>query len=100
MEELAPGLPTKAVVDWSGTSRGQIKRFAKGHGFAAFVEDGPKLNQEGGIVYADKEIDYQFISAPSTASTAWMVIAIKQLQGVPNAQLFFSNPATSPKLDR
>ena len=49
IEELAPGLPTKAVVDWSLTSRDQVKRFAHEHGFDAFVDDGPLLNQDAWI---------------------------------------------------
>ncbi len=47
MEELAPGLPTKAVFDWSQANREQVKRFAKEQEFEAFVDDGPKINQEG-----------------------------------------------------
>jgi Cu(I)/Ag(I) efflux system membrane protein CusA/SilA len=46
IEELAPGLPTKAVFDWSQVNREHAKRFAKEQGFDAFVEDGPQINQE------------------------------------------------------
>jgi len=46
IQELAPGLPTKAVVDWSLAGRAQLNRFASDHGFEAYVDDGPSLNQD------------------------------------------------------
>ena len=46
IEEIAPGLPSKAVFDWSQANPEQVKRFATDHGFEAFIQDGPKINQE------------------------------------------------------
>lgn len=45
IEEIAPGLPSKAVIDWDLISRSEIEQLAKNEGFHAF-EDG-HLNQEG-----------------------------------------------------
>ena len=42
--ELAPGLPTKAVVDYRETTRAEIKEFARTQGFEAFTST--ELNQE------------------------------------------------------
>ena len=40
--ELAPGLPTKAVIDHSRASREEVAEFARAHGFSAY--DGPRLH--------------------------------------------------------
>ena len=42
--EIAPGLPTKAVVDYTRTTREEVASFAAGLGFAAY--DGIELNQK------------------------------------------------------
>ena len=39
--EIAPGLPTRAVVDWKRVGRDEVEAFARAHGFAAF--DGADL---------------------------------------------------------
>lgn len=44
IEELRPGLPARAVADWSQTDRKTLEAFAAAQGFEAF--DGPDLNQE------------------------------------------------------
>jgi len=44
IEETAPGLPTKAVIDYKKTSREEVKAFASAHGFDAFT--GADLNQD------------------------------------------------------
>ncbi len=43
--EIAPGMPTKAVVDFRHTNQREVEAFAKAHGFAAFA--GAELNQKG-----------------------------------------------------
>lgn len=47
IEVIAPGLPEKAVIDFSKTTPGEIKLFAASKGFDAY--DGSKLNQDGWI---------------------------------------------------
>ena len=42
--EISPGLPTKAVVNYRKTTRDEVRRFAKKHGFEAF--QGKDLNQK------------------------------------------------------
>ncbi|NGP54202.1 efflux RND transporter permease subunit [Thioalkalivibrio sp. XN8] len=44
IEELAPGLPAKAVIDWTRTSRAEVERFAREQGLDAFV--GAGLDQD------------------------------------------------------
>lgn len=44
IEEIAPGLPTKAVVDYTKTTMGEVEQFAADRGFAAYR--GAELNQE------------------------------------------------------
>jgi copper/silver efflux system protein len=44
LAELAPGLPTRAVVDWTRTSSREVGDFAWGQGFEAFA--GAALNQD------------------------------------------------------
>ena len=44
IEEIAPGMPTKAVVDYRKTTPGEIEAFARKQGFDAF--DGGALNQK------------------------------------------------------
>ena len=44
IEEIAPGLPTKAVVDFMKATRSQVEAFAEAHGFQAYT--GTELNQE------------------------------------------------------
>ena len=45
IDEIAPGLPSKAVVDFSRVTRNEIEAFALHNGFEAF--DGASLNQKG-----------------------------------------------------
>lgn len=45
--EIAPGLPTKAVVDYRRVSAEEVGRFASRHGFPAFVDG--QWNNEGWI---------------------------------------------------
>ncbi len=47
LAELAPGLPARAVVDWTRTDRGRVEAFAAAHGFAAF--SGGRLNHDGWV---------------------------------------------------
>ncbi|MGD9387258.1 MAG: efflux RND transporter permease subunit [Gammaproteobacteria bacterium] len=47
IEEIAPGLPAKPVVDWSRATRAELEAFASGQGFAAFAGPGsPELAEE------------------------------------------------------
>ncbi len=47
IEIIAPGLPDKAVIDFSQVTPGEIELFAASHGFDAYK--GSELNQEGWI---------------------------------------------------
>ncbi len=42
--EIAPGMPTKVVIDFKKTTRRQVEAFAKDHGVKAY--DGAELNQK------------------------------------------------------
>ncbi len=44
IEQVAPGLPARAVPDWTRTSPAALAAFGEAQGFAAL--DGPALNQE------------------------------------------------------
>jgi copper/silver efflux system protein len=44
IEEIAPGLPAKAIIDWAGVGRRDVERFADGQGFEAF--DSTELRHE------------------------------------------------------
>ncbi len=44
VEEIAPGLLAKAVIDWERTARPEVERFASGQGFEAF--DSTALRQD------------------------------------------------------
>ncbi len=45
IEEIAPGMPTRAVVDWTRTTSREVEDFAWSQGFDAFLDAG--LNQDG-----------------------------------------------------
>jgi Cu(I)/Ag(I) efflux system membrane protein CusA/SilA len=47
LAELAPGLPAKAIVNWSLTDRARVEAFAAAQGFEAFAGSG--LKQEGWV---------------------------------------------------
>jgi copper/silver efflux system protein len=47
--EIAPGMPVRAVVDWTRTSRGEVADFAWSQGFEAFDE--ASLNQDGWLAW-------------------------------------------------
>jgi len=49
IKEISPGLPAKAVIDFSRVSPDQIRRFARDHGFDAYA--GADLNQPGWLNY-------------------------------------------------
>jgi len=44
IEQIAPGLPTKAVVDYTKVSRDEVEEFARDHGFEAYT--GAGLDQD------------------------------------------------------
>jgi copper/silver efflux system protein len=46
--EISPGLPSKAVIDWTRTTTAEIERFARNNGFESFTAaDSHILNHEG-----------------------------------------------------
>ncbi len=47
IDEISPGLPSKAVVNYKQTSRDDLRRFANAAGFAAFIDN--ELNQDAWI---------------------------------------------------
>jgi len=47
--EIAPGLPTKAVVDYARATRGEVERFAARHGFEPYA--GAGLNQAAWLAW-------------------------------------------------
>ena len=49
IEEIRPGLPTRAVVDWAQTDHAALVTFAAEQGFGAF--DGAALNQEAWLAW-------------------------------------------------
>ena len=54
VEDLAAGLPRKAVVDWSAADRDTVAAFAAGHGFAAFTGPaGLTLDQTAWLAWLD-----------------------------------------------
>jgi len=55
IEEVSPGLPSKAIVDYSSTTRGALRSFAEAKGFIGFT--GQALNQDAwaGWLRANKE---------------------------------------------
>jgi len=44
IEEIAPGLPVKPVVDYRQTNLEEVREFASGQGFSGFIDD--RLNEE------------------------------------------------------
>jgi copper/silver efflux system protein len=44
IEEISPGLPAKAIIDWTKSTPGEVEQFAAVHGFEAFSF--PALNQD------------------------------------------------------
>ena len=50
IKEIAPGLPTKVVIDYSQVTTKELKTFAEDKGFVAF--DDSKLNQKEWLAYA------------------------------------------------
>jgi len=49
IDEIAPGLPAKAVVDYGQVTAAELKRFAENRGFAAF--DGTVLDQDAWLAW-------------------------------------------------
>lgn len=55
IDDLAPALPSKAVVDYSKVSPSDVREFASQHSFEAY--HGSELNQEGWLEYLRKTTD-------------------------------------------
>ena len=55
IEEVSPGLPSKAIVDYSSTTKDALQSFAEARGFVGFT--GQALNQDAWIAWlrANKE---------------------------------------------
>ncbi len=49
IQEIAPGLPIKAVIDNEHVDRAEVERFAEAHGFEAYGS--PGLNQENWLAW-------------------------------------------------
>jgi copper/silver efflux system protein len=46
--EISPGLPSKAVIDWTNTTIAEVKQFAQNNGFEAFAAlDSHIINHDG-----------------------------------------------------
>jgi copper/silver efflux system protein len=71
IKEISPGLPAKAIVDWTKTNSGELQQFAAAHGFEAFAS--PGLNQEQWLIWLRAN--------PREAWPEW--ITISQLKIVP-----------------
>lgn len=68
VEELAPGLPSRAVVDWRRTDVGEVERFARAAGFAPWSGDLPgELDQPAWTTWLRQ--------APSAEVPAWLVLS-------------------------
>jgi len=52
IEQVQPGLHTKAVIDFDKVTRGKAEKFARSHGFDAYLEGG--LNQEAWLSWLAK----------------------------------------------
>ncbi len=58
IDEISPGLPTKAVVDWSATDFVTVRDFAKAQAIDGFVGNSTTLNQEAWLAWlADTPTD-------------------------------------------
>jgi Cu(I)/Ag(I) efflux system membrane protein CusA/SilA len=55
IDDLAPALPSKAVVDYSKVNPSDVREFASQHSFEAY--HGSELNQEGWLEYLRKTTD-------------------------------------------
>lgn len=65
IDEIAPGLPARAVIDESQVTRDELRRFAQAHGFEAFA--GGALNQPAWLEHLK--------NAPRAAWPAWADIS-------------------------
>ena len=64
IKELAPGLQTKAVIDWNKISLDEVRGFAKENDFDAQINEGPELNQAGWLSWLRE--------TPQSAWPAWL----------------------------
>ncbi len=67
--EIAPGMPTKVVIDFKKTTRHQVEAFAKDHGVKAY--DGAELNQEAWLSWMRSTPRGQW---PDWASTSQLTV--------------------------
>lgn len=55
VDELAPGLPRKAVIDWSGVKHEEVTQFAEYNGFSAFGDTaGFEVDQDTWLRWLDE----------------------------------------------
>ncbi len=71
IEEIAPSLPAKVVIDESRAGREQLVAFAHSHGFEAF--DGEKLNHKAWVSYL-REARQSGQPAPAWANVSQVTI--------------------------
>jgi len=73
IEEMAPGLPARAVIDWARVDRAAVEAFAAEKGFEAF--SGTQLNHEAWLAW---------LRAPGTDRSDWPAwVTTSQLEIVP-----------------
>ncbi|HSW40730.1 MAG TPA: efflux RND transporter permease subunit [Acidobacteriota bacterium] len=65
IKEIEPGLPAKAVIDWTGTDRARVEAFSAAMGFSAF--SGTGLNQDGWVAWLS--------SVPPEAWPEWITLS-------------------------
>ena len=77
IREISPGLPTKAIINWTLTDHATVSAFAKQNGFEAFINDNitPTANQ---TINQDDWLDWltsrQPVDWPSWITTSKMTI--------------------------
>ena len=54
LDEIAPGLPRKAVINWHAVSIDQVRNFAIENSIEAFADDGLTLNQPAWLAWLDQ----------------------------------------------
>jgi Cu(I)/Ag(I) efflux system membrane protein CusA/SilA len=53
LEEVAPGLPRKPVIDWHQVTSDEVRAFANDKGINAFADDGLTLNHDAWLAWLD-----------------------------------------------
>jgi len=53
LDQLAPGLPRKPVIDWHATTPQAVRAFAREQGINAFADDGLTINPDAWLAWLD-----------------------------------------------